>query len=325
VLTFIQPRDSLLRDNLIQTLPHAVYRLILRCHMRPTLDRNIRISNARRRQLPDRTQIKRVRRRHAPPLLERVLQLLENGVLKNWIDDEDERGQHASEERSRALVADQRHEGPDRGGCFLLWTLLAPRERILLMLFPRRHPCIHHPDGIRQQDRRRPGDGACDHALDRRELLARTAGLLRRFFKEGPGPFIPVVVDEVGDGNAEEGGVEAGVQAGETFTLDDVLDGGEEGGGRAGSLDLGAGRERDERIGERHGNETAAGAGEGVGDVVGLLRGGGGSFGGAAFGHGGARGELGGSSGRGGGVNKVAFGGRGRDGLCVGHSGRGVG
>ena len=57
-----------------------------------------------------------------------------------------------------------------------------------------------------------------------------------------------------------------------------------------------------------------------MGDIVGLLGCGGGGFGGAAFGHGGAGGEWGSCSGGGRGVD-VTFGGRGRDGFCVRHFG----
>ena len=251
----------------MQAVPHTVDRLILRRHVRSTLDRDVWIGNSSRGQLPDRTKIKSIRRRHPPPLFEDILQLLKDGVLKNWIDDEDQCGQHAREERTGALVADEGYKCPNRGRCFP-WTLFTSRKCILFMLFPRRHACVHNPDGICQQHRRRPRNGTRDHALHRGKLLARAAGLLRGFLKECPRPLVPIVIDEIRNGYAKEGGIETSIQAGEAFTLDDVLDGGEEGGGGAGSLDLGAGGERDERVGECHSDETATCAGEGMCDVV---------------------------------------------------------
>src|SRR5436305_9002335 len=44
--TFIKAGDPLLPDNLIQTLPHALNRLVLGRHMRPTFDCNIGICDA---------------------------------------------------------------------------------------------------------------------------------------------------------------------------------------------------------------------------------------------------------------------------------------
>jgi hypothetical protein len=57
-----------------------------------------------------------------------------------------------------------------------------------------------------------------------------------------------VVVDEVCDANAEEGGVEPGVEAGDAFSLDYAPDGVVGGGVGTFGFDLGAGGEGDEGV-----------------------------------------------------------------------------
>ena len=68
------------------------------------------------------------------------------------------------------------------------------------------------------------------------------------FFEGGTRPFVPIVVDEVCDADAEEGAVKACVEAGNAFAGDDAFGGVE---GRClGPLrfDLGAGGEGDEWV-----------------------------------------------------------------------------
>lgn len=60
-----------------------------------------------------------------------------------------------------------------------------------------------------------------------------------------------VVVHEVGNADTEEGGLEAGVQPGDTLALDDAAGGIKGGKLRAFRLDLGACGERDKRIAGR--------------------------------------------------------------------------
>ena len=71
--------------------------------MRPTLDGDIRIRDARRRQLPYGAQEERVSGAYPPPRsarLEEVLQLLEDGVLQDGVYDQDQGGEHACKEGS---------------------------------------------------------------------------------------------------------------------------------------------------------------------------------------------------------------------------------
>lgn len=93
-----------------------------------------------------------------------------------------------------------------------------------------------------------------------------------------------VVVDKVRNGDAEQRAVQARVQACDALALDDPARGAQSGGLRALRLDLGACRERDEGVCQGHGEQASTGAGEGVGDIVALLRGGAGGHGGRRLG-----------------------------------------
>jgi hypothetical protein len=115
-LTSIQPRVPLLADDPLERGHHALPLIPLTRNMHPTLHRNIRIRNTRREQLTQRTHIKRILRRDPPLLLEKVLHLLEHGVLQDGVDDEDEGGGYAGEEAQGSFLADQREEGGECGG-----------------------------------------------------------------------------------------------------------------------------------------------------------------------------------------------------------------
>ena len=79
-----------------------------------------------------------------------------------------------------------------------------------------------------------------------------------------------VVVNEVGDGDTEDGAVDAGVEAADAFARNDLADSVEDGALRAFGLDLGARGEGDERVGEDHGEDAPAGAGDGVENLWGV-------------------------------------------------------
>lgn len=101
-----------------------------------------------------------------------------------------------------ALILDQRHQSPhgarrlDLGGT---------RQRILGFVLSGGHAGVDDPYGIRDDDGGTTGDGAGNHALDGGKLLGGAAGLDGGRLEKGTGPFVPVVVDKVGDGNAEQG------------------------------------------------------------------------------------------------------------------------
>jgi hypothetical protein len=308
--TLIQPLVSLLLDDPADGLSHPLPLPIAR-HMHLALNRDVRVRNTRSEQLPQRTEHKRNTRGDLALLLHRVLHLLKQRVLQDGVQDQHERGDDAAEQGLRALLlhqGDQRRDGarvPLARGPGLPGALL-----LLEVPLACRHARVDDPDGVRQDHGGAAGEGARHHGLERRQLLVRPAGLGRRRLEERPAPLVPVVVDEVGHADAEDGAVEAGVQARDALARDDGPHGRQEGGLGSGGFDLGAGREgyqgiaterggccqillrlaggrwpvrymrRDEGRNSRqyHGQYTTASACEGVRDIVVLWNDGFGSY-----------------------------------------------
>lgn len=252
-LTLVETAVTLLAHDPLEALQHALLAALAPGHVHAALHRDVWICDARRQQLAQRADEEDVERPQLAPLLHHLLQLLEDGVLQDGVDDQHQRGHDAREQRQRPLVPDERQERAHRRGS-LLWRR-ARDERLvrLLVALARRHARVDDPDGVREQHRRRAGDGARHHALERREPAGEAARAeLSAALKGGPSPLVPVVVDEVRDRDAKEGRVEAGVEAGEALAVEDVLDGLEDRGRRTLGLDLGARGEGDERIAGAH-------------------------------------------------------------------------
>ena len=196
-----------------------------------------------------------------PTGLERVLQLLEDGVLQDGIDDEHEGGQDACKEGADTFIA---QDGAQRAQRRRLPLVAAATTRQLCGLdvdvgagiavglgLARRHARVDHPDGVGQQHGGAARDGARHHGFRRRQPLARPPGLDRRALEEGARPLVPVVVHEVGHADAEQRRVQARVQAGDALAPHDVSDRVQRRRVRALRLDLRAGRKRDERVSAR--------------------------------------------------------------------------
>lgn len=141
-------------------------------------------------------------------------------------------------------------------------------------MFVRGDAGIDDPDGVGQDDSGGAGNGAGDHGLDRGELLAGAAGLDGGGLEEGACPLIPVVVDKVGDADAEQRRVDARVKAGDALAGNNFLHGVAELAVGLFRLDLRAGRQGDERVCQDHGQNATARASQGVRDIV-VLGGGG--------------------------------------------------
>ena len=84
---------------------------------------------------------------------------------------------------------------------------------------------VDHPYGVGKDDCGGARKGTGNHGLNGGELLAHPPTPLCGLLEEGPGPLIPVVVDEVGDADAEEGGVDSRVETGDAFAGDNLLNG----------------------------------------------------------------------------------------------------
>lgn len=245
--TLVETGVAFLSDDAAQSLAHALLLGAVARHVHLALDRDVGVCHRGGKQLAQCAQEEGNGGGDLPLLLQRVLHLLEERILKNGVDDQDQCRNDTREQGLGALVLEERHEHGD--GARVLGRLHARfNVWLLVVLLARRDASVHHPDRVGDNDGRRAGDGASNHRLDGGELLARPTGLGRRFLEEGASPFVPVVVYEVGDTDAEESGVDARVQAGDAFACNDLLDCVEELALGLLRLDLGASGKGDQRV-----------------------------------------------------------------------------
>lgn len=194
-LTSVQATVSLLADDPLERRHHALPLAVLARNVHPALDRDVRVCDAGCEQLAQGTEVESILGRDSALLLEEVLHLLEHGVLQNGVDDEDKRRRDTGEEAQRALLADQGEQGAERRGRGL--RRRAGQDLLVGLGLARRHARVDDPDGVCEQHRGGPGDGARDHGFDRRELARGAAGLERGFLEEGARPFVPWAVSVV--------------------------------------------------------------------------------------------------------------------------------
>jgi len=190
--------------------------------MHAALDRDVRVCDGRRDQLAQRAQEEGNSGRDPFLLLQHILQLLKDRILKDRVDDEHQCRHHARKQRLWSLLPEQCQQRPYRRRCL---RALHPWQQALIRLLvalASRHARVDDPDGVREQDRRRAGNGARNHGFDGSEFLGGAPGCYGCLLKARPRPLIPVVVDEIGDADAEERRVNAGVQPGDALTLHDA-------------------------------------------------------------------------------------------------------
>lgn len=243
--TFVETGITLLLDDAVQGLGHALLLLTVAGNVHLALDGDVWVRHRRGKELAQGAEEEGDSRSHLSPLLDVVLHLLEERVLKNGVDNQDQRGQDTGEKALRTLVLEEGHEGANRG-----WRLsgLASLEVSLGVVLARGDTSVHNPDGVGDDDSGRTGDGAGDHGLNCRELLVGASGRGGGLLEEGTGPLIPVVVDEVGNADSKERRVNASVQAGNAFAGDNLLDSFGKLCLRLLGLDLSACRQGDQRI-----------------------------------------------------------------------------
>lgn len=137
-----------------------------------------------------------------------------------------------------ALIPD-REQRPERGR--LLRGLSAGWRQVGLgSSFARRYARVDDPDWVCDNNGCAAGEGTSKRRLDGGEFPGGAAGLEGGFLKPGAGPFVSVVVHEVGDTDAEERGVEASVESWYALSLYDAFRGVKRGGTGAFRFDLGA-------------------------------------------------------------------------------------
>ncbi len=245
--TTVETLPSTLSNNPAHARGHALLASLLACNMHPRFNRDIWVSDAGGEELPERTQKESDERADTLLLLplNHILQLLEDGVLQNWVDDQHQRWHHTGEQSSWALLSHQRQERINSGWCH--WCRRAWEGGLRRRALASSHSCVDYPDWVGEEDRGRSSYGASHDRLDCGELCG-AAGLACSGLEGAARPFVPVVIDEVGYADAEEGAVKAGVEGGCTLALDDRFNCLEKCGLGALGLDLGAGGQGDERI-----------------------------------------------------------------------------
>jgi hypothetical protein len=185
---------------------------------------------------------------HLATLLYCVLQLLEQSVLKNGVDDEYKSWDDTSEESLRTLVLEEQQQSADGAGGLGRLGRLASLDVLLLLLLTGGDSGVDNPNGVGDDNGSGASNGTSNHRLNGGELGASATSLGSGLLEETAGPFVPVVVDKVGNADAEEGRVNAGVQTRDTLTGDDVANSLAELALGLLGLDLGACREGDERV-----------------------------------------------------------------------------
>lgn len=214
--------------------------------MHTRLERDIRVCHTGSDQLAQRAQQERDERRDLAPPLHHIPQLLKQSILQDRVDDQHQRGQHAREQRQRPLLLQQRQKRAHGGWRLGLWSAGQRADRVGALA--RRHARVDHPDGVCEEDSGRAGQSAREHGLESREARGG-AGL-----EEGRArPLVVVVVHEVGEGDADEGGVKAGVEAGGAVAGEKGARAFEEGGALSCGFDLGARGEGYEGVSGRGG------------------------------------------------------------------------
>ena len=109
-LTSVETGNTFFPHNALETGGHALSTLACR-HVSTGLNRDVWVRDARGGQLAESSEQEAVGCGHLATLLEHLLELLENGVLQDRVDDQDERGQHAGEQTSGTVLADDLEEG----------------------------------------------------------------------------------------------------------------------------------------------------------------------------------------------------------------------
>lgn len=238
---------ALVLDDAVEGLGHALLLARAAGNVHLALDGDVGVRHRGGKELAEGAQEEGDGGRHLAPRLDGILHLLKERVLKNGVDDQHQRRQDTGEEGLGALLLEESHErGNGRGTTGL--ALVASLEVRLVVVLVGGHASVDDPDGVRHDDGGRAGNGAGNHGLDRGELLAGAAGLDGGGLEEGARPLVPVVVDKVGDADAEQGRVEARVEAGDALARNDLLDSVAELAIGLFGFDLGSGRQGNKRV-----------------------------------------------------------------------------
>ena len=189
--------------------------------MHPALDRDVRVGDGSGKQLAKCTEVEGIGGSNPSSPLNRILQLLEKGVLKNGVDNQDQRREHTSEESLGTLLLEKVDQGRPSG---LRLLGLGAWEALFILVLARRHAGVHDPDGVGDEHGSATRNSTGNHGLSGSKLFRGASGFLSGLLESRARPLVPVVVDKVGHTDAEKGGFQSGIQSAQTLALNDVAD-----------------------------------------------------------------------------------------------------
>lgn len=192
--------------------------------MSSRLDSDVRVSDGGGCELAQSTEVEAVLGCDTTTLLNRLFQLLENGVLEDRVDDQHKSWQHTREESHEALILDDSQKRADGAGAELLGlcSLLGGKSTLVALVLAGCHASVDDPDGVGDEHGCASSNRTSDHALQCAELASvGTVGSLCSLDESSTGPFVPVVVDKVGNTDAEKSRLETCVKTADTFASDD--------------------------------------------------------------------------------------------------------
>jgi hypothetical protein len=176
-LTTVETSNTLFSHDTLEAGGHALSALTSR-HVGTGLDRDVRVRDARGGQLAEGSEQEAVGCGHLATLLEHLLQLLEDGVLQDRVDDQDECGQHAGEQTSRTVLADDLEEGRQSAWlASLLHFHVADLDGLFGLGLAGGHAGVDDPDRVGDEHGGRAGESTRGHGLEGAEArLLKSAG-----------------------------------------------------------------------------------------------------------------------------------------------------
>ncbi|KAI6769967.1 hypothetical protein HG530_004596 [Fusarium avenaceum] len=119
-------------------------------HLR--LDGDVRVSDGGSKQLAQGAKEEGDNGGHLASLLDRILELLKQSVLKNRVDDENKSWDDTSEKSLRTLVLQEKKQSADGAGSLGRLGRLAGLDILRLLLLASGNAGVDNPDGVGDDD-----------------------------------------------------------------------------------------------------------------------------------------------------------------------------
>jgi hypothetical protein len=150
-LTSVETRVTTLAHNASEGSKRALL-LTLTLDMHLRLDGDVRVSDGGSKQLAQGAKEEGDSGSHLASLLNRVLKLLKQSVLKNGVDDENKSRDDTGEESLRTLVLEEEKQSADGAGSLGRLGRLAGLDILLLLLLAGGNSGVDNPDRVGDDD-----------------------------------------------------------------------------------------------------------------------------------------------------------------------------